>query len=147
MKRADRISSLIILGICVYFFIEAGRFSPLSGLFPKIVLIILAAMSLMLFIATFLHRKNESVFDSASFRHVPSLISLLLMVCWGILIPVVGFLVTSLVFFPLITIYLDRTADGRKKLGRIALVEGITLAFFLFFTQVLYVPFPRGFLL
>lgn len=147
MKKADRISSVIILGICIYFFIEARSFSPLSGLFPKVVIIILGAMSLLLFIATFLRRDNGSVFDSASFRHIPSLISLLLMVCWGILIPVVGFLVTSLVIFPLITVYLDRTAGARKKLGRIALVEGVTLAFFLFFTQVLYVPFPRGFLI
>jgi hypothetical protein len=34
-----------------------------------------------------------------------------------------------------------------KKLGRIAIVEGLTIGFFLFFTQVLYVPFPQGFLL
>lgn len=147
MKKADRISSLIILGICAYFFVEARDFSQLSGLFPKVVLVILASMSIMLFVATFIRKDDGSVFDSASFRHLPSLFSLLLMVCWGILIPVSGFLVTSLVFFSLITVYLDRNTTGRKKLGRIALVMGVTLAFFLFFTQVLYVPFPRGFLI
>lgn len=147
MKKADRISSLIILGICAYFFVEAKEFSPLSGLFPKVVLVILGTMSIMLFVATFVRKDDGSVFDSASFRHIPSLFSLLLMVCWGILIPVSGFLVTSLVFFPLITVYLDRNTSGRKKLSRIAVVVGVTLVFFLFFTQVLYVPFPRGFLL
>jgi hypothetical protein len=147
MKRADRISSLVILAICVFFFAGAKEFSPLSGLFPRVVLFILGLLSLLLFIATFLHRNDGAEFDSASFRHIPSLIALLLMVAWGILIPVIGFLVTSLIFFPLITLYLDRNTTGKKKLGRIATVEGLTAGFFLFFTQVLYVPFPEGFLI
>jgi hypothetical protein len=36
---------------------------------------------------------------------------------------------------------------NKKLIGRIAIVEGLTLGFFLFFTQVLYVPFPEGFLI
>ena len=147
MKRADRISSLAILGLCIYFFIEAGDFTPLSGLFPKVVIFLLGGLSLLLFIVTFIRKDNGETFDSASFRHIPSLLSLLLMIVWGILIPVIGFLVTSLIFFPLITVYLDRKTSGRKKLGRIALVEGLTVVFYLFFTRFLYVPFPEGFLL
>ena len=147
MKRADRISSLAIIGLCIYFFVKAGDFTPLSGLFPKVVIILLGGLSLLLFIVTFLRRDIGETFDSASFRHIPSLLSLLLMIVWGILIPVLGFLVTSLIFFPLITVYLDRKTSGKKKLGRIMIVEGLTAAFYLFFTRVLYVPFPEGLLL
>ncbi|MCD6343913.1 MAG: tripartite tricarboxylate transporter TctB family protein [Spirochaetaceae bacterium] len=147
MKRADRISALVIIGISVFFMAEAKTFSPLSGLFPRVAILLLGGLSLLLFILTFVHRESGKTFDSASFRHVPSLISLLLMVVWGILIPVIGFLVTSLIFFPLITLYLDRDAPGKKKLSRIAIVEGLAVAFYLFFTRVLYVPFPEGLLL
>ncbi|MCK5736563.1 MAG: tripartite tricarboxylate transporter TctB family protein, partial [Spirochaetaceae bacterium] len=104
-------------------------------------------LSLLLFILTFVREDGGKSFDSASFRHIPSLVSLLLMVVWGILIPVLGFLATSLIVFPLITLYLDRTASGKKKLSRIAIAEGLTIGFYLFFTRVLYVPFPEGILL
>lgn len=127
--------------------VEAKTFSPLSGLFPRVAIFLLGGLSLLMFILTFVRRDSGDTFDSASFRHIPSLISLLLMIVWGILIPVIGFLVTSLIFFPLITLYLDRGAPGRKKLSRIAIVEGLALAFYLFFTRVLYVPFPEGLLL
>jgi hypothetical protein len=147
MKRADRISSIVILLISGFFLIEAQSFSPLSGLFPRVSIFLLAGLALLLLIHSFTGKDKGETFDSAAFRHIPSLISLMLMVVWGILIPVIGFLVTSLIFFPLITLYLDRGAAGKKKLGRIAITEGLTLAFYLFFTRVLYVPFPEGFLL
>ncbi len=147
MKRADRISSLVIIGISAFFMVEAKTFSPLSGLFPRVAIFLLGGLSLLLFILTFVRRDSGETFDSASFRHIPSLISLLLMIVWGILIPVLGFLVTSLIFFPLITLYLDRDAPGKKKLSRIAIVEVLAITFYLFFTQVLYVPFPEGLLL
>jgi len=147
MKRADRISSIVILIISGFFLIKAKKFSPLSGLFPRVAIFLLAGLALLLLIHSFSRKDNGETFDSAAFRHIPSLISLLLMVVWGVLIPVIGFLVTSLIFFPLITLYLDRRAAGKKKLSRIAITEGLTLAFYLFFTRVLYVPFPEGFLL
>jgi len=147
MKKVDRISSLIIIGICIFFLIQAKHFSPLSGLFPRVTIAILGGLSLLLFISTFIRRDKGETFDSDSFRHFPSLFSLLLMVVWGILIPVIGFLVTSLIVFPLITLYLDRSVTGKKKLGRIAIAEGMTVVFYLFFTRVLYVPFPEGILL
>jgi 4-amino-4-deoxy-L-arabinose transferase-like glycosyltransferase len=147
MKRTDRISALVLLSVSIYFFIESEKFSPLSRLFPRVVLIILAGLAALLFILSFRRKKEGEAFDSAAFRHIPSLMALALMVAWGLLIPVLGFLVTSLIFFPAITVYLDRAAPRRKKLGRIALAAAVTVVFYFFFTKVLYVPFPEGLLL
>ena len=147
MKRSDRITSLLLLALCVFFFIKAEKFSPLSGLFPRVVLVILAALSLLLLILSFVRKKDGGTFDTMAFRHVPTLISLALMVAWGLLIPVAGFLVTSIVFFTAITLYLDRTATKRKKIQRVGITAAVTVGFWLFFTKVLYVPFPEGFLL
>ncbi len=147
MKLVDRISTLILMALSLFFFVEARDFSPLSGLFPRVVLIVLAMLSLLQFILTFTRKKDEGVFDATAFRHVPTLLCLLMMIAWAILIPVLGFLVSSLIFFPLITVYLDRDASTRKKLGRIGIAWLTTLAFWLFFTKVLYVPFPTGLLI
>lgn len=147
MKRTDRISALVLLAVSTYFFIESDKFSPLSRLFPRVVLVILAGLAIVLFILSFRHKRTGEAFDSAAFRHVPSLMALAFMVAWGVFIPVIGFLVTSLIFFPAITVYLDRTAPRRKKLGRIALAAAVTVVFYFFFTKVLYVPFPEGLLL
>lgn len=147
MRRTDRISALVLLAAGTYFFTESEKFSPLSRLFPRVVLIILAGLALLLFILSFRRKKDGEDFDSAAFRHVPSLMTLAFMVAWGVFIPVIGFLVTSLIFFPAITVYLDRSAPRRKKLGRIALAAAVTVVFYFFFTMVLYVPFPQGLLL
>ena len=147
MKRTDRIATLLILALSVFFFIEAANFSPLSGLFPRVVIVILGGLALLQFILTFTRRKKEEEFDHAAFRHVPSLLSLLLMIAWTLFIPVLGFLVSALLFFPAISIYLDRQAPAKKRWGRLGIAWGLTLAFWLFFTRVLYVPFPTGLLI
>lgn len=70
-----------------------------------------------------------------------------LIIAWAVLIPILGFLTTSLIFFPLITVYLDRKAPGKKIAGRIVLALTLTVVFYFFFTKVLYIPFPEGILL
>jgi len=147
VRKADRISSIFILAICIFFFIQARDFSPLSGLFPKVIMYILGGLSVLLLLRSFFWKKEGAAFDSGAFRHIPSLVTLALIIAWAALVSIVGFLVTSLIFFPLITVYLDRKAPGKKIAGRIALSVCLTVVFYFFFTKVLYVPFPEGLLL
>lgn len=108
---------------------------------------ILGGLALLLLLRSFFWKKEGAAFDTAAFRHIPSLMTLVLIIAWAALTPVIGFLVTSLIFFPLITVYLDRKAPGKKIAGRIALALTLTVVFYLFFTRVLYVPFPEGLLI
>ncbi len=146
MKTADRIATLFILALCVFFFVHSRDFGPLSALFPRVVMVILGSLALLQFVLTFTRRKERESFEYMAFRHVPTLLSLALMIGWIVFIPVLGFLVSALVFFALITLYLDRKASLRRKLGRVGIAWGTSVAFWLFFTHVLYVPFPRGLL-
>ena len=147
MKKADRISSVFLLSLCLLFYIKARAFSPLSSLFPKVIIYILTGLSLLLLLRSFVWKKDGPAFDTGAFRHIPSLMTLVLLIAWGVLTPVIGFLVTSLVFFPVITVYLDRKAPGKKIAGRIALAMTLTVVFYFFFTRILNVPFPEGLLL
>ena len=147
MRKADRISALFLLGICIFFFIKARNFSPLSGLFPRVILYILGGLSILLLLRSFFWKKENASFDTSVFRHFPSVITTVLITAWVAFIPIIGFLVTSLLFFPLITVFLDRKASGKKIAGRVALSLALVGGFYLFFTKVLYVPFPEGLLL
>ena len=79
---------------------------------------------------------------------LPVLLAVVLMIAWTFLIQVFGFLVTSIVFFTLLTVLLDR---GQRRplvvLKRIALVIALTVGFYLFFDRLLLFSFPRGLLI
>jgi len=148
MKNADRATALIILGICIYFWIEARDFSPLSGLFPQVIIVVLGGLSLLLLGLSFVRPKETKVFVDLKKSYLPVLLSVALMIAWTFLIEVFGFLVTSLLCFSLMTVLLDRRI--RRPLAllkRIAIVGALTTGFYLFFDKLLWVSFPRGLLL
>ncbi len=148
MKNADRATALIILGICIYFWIEARDFSPLSGLFPQVIIVVLGGLSLLLLGLSFVRPKETKVFVDLKKSYLPVLLSVALMIAWTFLIGVFGFLVTSLLCFSLMTVLLDRRI--RRPLAllkRIAIVGALTTGFYLFFDKLLWVSFPRGLLL
>jgi len=71
-----------------------------------------------------------------------------MMVAWVVLIDLFGFLVTSLLFFSLMSVILDRRERTLlQNLRRLALVWIVTVGFYLFFDRVLLVSFPRGLLI
>jgi putative tricarboxylic transport membrane protein len=148
MKTADRIAALLLLGICLYAWLEARTFSPLSALFPRVVVIILGALSLLLFVLSLVTPERGKVFVLVQGNALPLALSVVMMVAWIALISLLGFLVTSLLLFSLMTVVLERKARRpRQILVRVALVCAVTVAFYFFFDCLLLVSFPRGILL
>ncbi len=148
MKIADRIAALLLLGICVSGWVISRTFSPLSGLFPQVIVLILGGLSLLLFILSFFRSPEEERFVLVQGRALPVALTVLIMAAWVALISVLGFLVTSLLMFSLMTIVLggkERTA--RQLVLRILVVCASTVGFYLFFDRLLLVSFPRGLLL
>ena len=147
MKNADRITSLIMLGICCYFFIEARNFTQFGKLFPQTIIVILAFLSLLLLILSFIRKERVVIFGKLGRKHLVIVISVLLIAAWGFFINILGFVVTSILFFSIINVMLDQRQRGfvpvLKKVGTIAVVVG---AFYFFFAKLLLVPFPRGYL-
>jgi len=150
MKNADRISALIVLGICVLFFTEARDFSPYGALFPRVIIIILAVLAVMLLIASYVRPVAGKVFDrnEITVKYLTVLASLFLMIAWIAFINFLGFLTSSILFFSLISIILDRKHKRPLQiLQKVGLIAVAVAGVFFFFSRLLYVPFPRGLLL
>ncbi len=150
MKNADRISALIVLGLCTLFYLEARDFSPYSALFPRVVIIILAALASLLLIHSYIRPEAGKVFDRTQItvKYLTVLTSLLLMIAWIFFMNLLGFLTSSIIFFSLITIILDRKHKRPLQiLQKVGLVAVTVTGIFLFFSRLLYVPFPSGLLL
>jgi len=148
MKTADRIAALLLLGICVYGWIIGRTFSPLSGLFPQVIVLILGGLSLLLFILSFFRSPEEARFVLVQGQALPVILTVSIMVAWVALISVLGFLVTSLSMFSLMTIVLGRKERTVRQLVlRLLAVCVSTVGFYLFFDRLLLVSFPRGLLL
>jgi putative tricarboxylic transport membrane protein len=147
MKNADRISALVILGICIAFFVLSRKFTQYGALFPQVIIILLGLLALLLLVLSFVKPKGGKVFDTLEVRYLPIGISVLLMVAWAFVINVLGFLVTSLLFFSLMAVYLGRKKTWLSILKNLAIVACVVTGFYFFFVKVLLVPFPEGILL
>jgi len=146
MKNADRLSAGVIIGICAYFLIATRTFERFGSLFPRVITIILAVLAVALFVVSFFKSpvKNEK---EEGVRITSVLLIILLIVCWAFFINVLGFLVTSIVFFALITIVFDRRKRTPYHLIlKVGSVGATVSGFYLFFAKLLLVPFPRGLL-
>jgi hypothetical protein len=147
MRNADRISSIIMLGICAYFFIESRTFTAFGKLFPQTIIIILALLSAILFITTFIRPERSVVFSKLERKHLVIPISVALIGAWGFFINILGFVVTSVLFFSIINVMLDQKhGDFRSILKKVGIIAVVVGSFYLFLAKLLLVPFPRGYL-
>jgi hypothetical protein len=147
LRRAEVVSSVVILGMCGYFLAVARGFDRFGRLFPRVIIIILAALSLFLLVSALVTReKNEKkVFADTGVRYANILLCVFLFIAWASFIRVVGFVVTSVIFFSIISILFDtRKKSLTHIIVRIATVAVTVGVFYLFFALFMRVPFPRG---
>ena len=149
MRNVDRIASIIILGICAYFWTESRDFTQFGQLFPQVIVIILGLLSLALLVVSFVRPQQKRPFKKEEgISFLPVMIAVVLMIAWVFIIQLLGFLVTSTLFFSLMVILFDRKKRTPVYyLVRIGTVTLVTVSFYLFFARLLLVPFPRGVLI
>ncbi len=145
MKNADRISAGVIIGISAYFLIETRSFEKFGSFFPVVIAFVLAGFAAALFVASFIRKSEEEKKEKIKLSSV--LLIILIIVAWAFFITVIGFLVTCILFFLLVTIAYDRRRrDLRHILIKVGAVGTTVTAFYFFFAKFLLVPFPRGLL-
>ncbi|WP_026549314.1 tripartite tricarboxylate transporter TctB family protein [Arthrobacter sp. Br18] len=138
------IGGFVVLIFCFIFWIQRDYTSDYGGLFPDVVMVVLAALSVMLIARGVLWR-HESGWDTTGRLNYRDLgRALILLIAWVISLPVLGYLVGGILFFTLVAVMM-RTE--RPTLKNLALDLGVAVAvvgvFYLGFTQVLYVTLPE----
>jgi len=147
MRNADRVSFLIIIGICIYFWIESRGFGRYGVLFPQVIIIILGLLACVLLAVSFFEPKDRRIFSGQNIRYAFILFIIFLFIAWIALIRYIGFVITSIVFISIINVLIDRRKRSPKAVAVKLLVIGvIVVAFYLFFSRLLLVSFPKGIL-
>jgi hypothetical protein len=138
-------SGFIGLALTAMFFFGLEDISWMSILFPKTMVYIMGIISGVLLIKGFFKPSREKIFNVGS--NTRWLVTGVLFFLWVLLMPVLGFFVSTVVFMTAIVGYLAR-ARTRVTIGKFLVWVPIVLAevtfFYLIFTKVLYVPLPKG---
>lgn len=139
-------SGIIGLVIAAVFFFSLEDISWMSILFPKTMVYIMAFISAILVIWGVAKPSRSPIFNIGS--NTRWIVTGVLFFLWVILMPVLGFFVSTVVFMTAIVGYLAR-ARMRVTIGKFMVWIPIVIAevtfFYLIFTRVLYVPLPKGF--
>jgi len=144
MKRANIISSLIVMVISVFFYYNTLGFKKLNtadvgpAAMPRLFSIILMVLGIILFTQSFLDKENRKA------KKIEKIIFVLtgVFLMYVFLIPVLGFYSTT-IFFILIMLFITKT----KQITFYLFVPLFSCIFvFAFFEYFLTVPVPKGIL-
>ena len=143
--NSDLLAGAIGLFIAAAFYFEIGDVTWMSIIFPRTIIYITTAASLALIVKGFVKPSRLQVFrDGSNIRWV---ITGVLFFTWVLLIPVIGFFVSTTLFFTLIVSFLassrvQLTPGKYLKWFPIILIE---VGFFYFvFSKLLHIPLPEG---
>lgn len=138
-------SGIIGLMLTAVFFFGLEDISWMSILFPKTMVFIMGLISVALVVMGVVRPTRYRVFSSGS--NMRWVVTGVLFFIWVILMPILGFFVSTVVFMTAIVGYLAR-ARTKVTIGKFTVWVPIVIAevtfFYLIFTKVLYVPLPKG---
>jgi len=113
--------------------------------FTFIILIIMGIIACILVIKGAVKPSRHRIFNVGS--NVRWIVTGILFFSWVLIMPVLGFFVSTVVFMTIIVAYLAQ-ARTQLTIGKfmiwIPVVIGEVSLFYLIFTKVLYVPLPTG---
>jgi hypothetical protein len=144
--------SVLVLIICFVFYMNTGELTPPADIFPKAVILILSVLGgLLLIKALWLKgeyvKSEEDEEDDGDVNVQRKWLSIVALIAYVIVIPMLGFYVTSSIFLLGISWYL---AGMQKKLRALlipVIVSSVVMSvIFIAFSILLRVPVPKGIL-
>jgi hypothetical protein len=144
----DLYSSLFALAICVIFASQLKDFGLMGSIFPKYVMIVLGICSGLLLIKSLIKPVKGVIFKHKEPKRMFLFVVMLLVWVW--LLDIIGFVITSTLFYFLLVILLDKELKSKSfkaHLINFGIVLGQILFFYVVFEIILGVPLPHGFLL
>jgi len=145
-KARNLSSALIVMAASVFWFVEGGSFRDLSRIFPQVLAVIVFVLAGILALLTALgHGPVIRLAEGdAGERHMRSGTLLVALIVWTALIPFLGLLVASVIGVVGIGFMTFRAHVGTIRAIIVAVV--FVGVFYLLFSILLDVPFPRGML-
>ncbi len=147
MKK-DLIVSLVMLAGVISLYISLGTMEdPRAATFPKVIIIIMGALSALLLLQSLFLKKPRSS-QGAGFPFGRFFICFFMIIVYFIFMEALGFYLSAFLFFVAVTFVLG-SADltARKAAMRVVLGFVFTGILFLLFNVLLAVQTPKGLLL
>jgi uncharacterized membrane protein YidH (DUF202 family) len=134
------IAGIIVLAITAAFGIQRD-FSPMGGLFPDPVLIILGVLSVVLIVRGIRSPERANPFEGVVLSSL--LVAVVLLGAWALSLGVAGFVLSGLVFFLATALFLrERPVRPIQVLADAGVSVLFVVGIYVAFTQVLLVPLP-----
>ena len=141
----DRFASVFLLVLCALLWKQVIPYSYLASLFPEVVIVVLAFLSAILLVKSWLRPDVKRLFQGIKKRDIG--FTVVILALWVGTIPLLGLYATSILFFVLMVWWIGKE---RRSLSAIAfslvLVAAIVSFFYFIFQDLLLVPFPKGIL-
>ena len=144
MLNADLIigfSSIVLAGVV---FVATRDLSRLGGLFVNYTLVVIFILSVLMLIKGFVKPQRLSFFDSSEERN-NVIVGVVILVVYLILMPLVGFLPASYLFYAIFNLYLAQNRWNWKNILRSVVISAVVVTvFYMVFRFLLAVPLPEG---
>lgn len=145
-RNSDLVGGTLGLTLAIAFWLaREGNWSFWSAVFPNVMIVVIAVLSVLLLIKGFVAPAMLPLFADGDRGRMA--VTALLLLAWGFAFSWLGALASSFVAFAVLTIYLGRqhiTPSPRSLLTLAVAISVELIAFYLVFTRVLHVPLPRG---
>lgn len=138
MRSVDRWLSVIILILCCILYVITLSYPNEVVTFPKVLIIIMAFMSISLFLNSFRQIEKSILDESVSTWEV--IITIALIILYVVLVPVIGFFMSTILY-----LYVQMWILNRNRIILYAVISTGTIAFlYLVFVIFLKIWFPKG---
>ena len=144
MYNSDLIVGTLTLIVTAVFYSFTRDLSKLSVIYVNYVLIILGMLSLLTLIKAMVRPERIAFFESVVERN-NIVVGLVILFAYLLLLPVIGFLPSSYIFFLVMTLYLsEERFTTRNIFVSMAVTFFVVSIFYGVFKYVLLVPLPDG---
>jgi len=141
--NSDRLAAIVLLVICGVLWYEVLPYSMLASFFPKIVLGVLALLSLILLVRSSIKGEKTWLFQDIDKKYI--IFAVVILALWIGMIPLLGFLISSIIFFTMLVWLMGKRKTSISSiLVAFVVVCCIVSVFYYIFKEVLLVPLPGG---
>lgn len=140
LRLVDRWIAVTMLILCCVLYVNTLSFPPTAAAFPRALVALLAVVNMLLLISSFMKSAAQSPLKQVATKEV--LITTALILLYPILIPAVGYYVTTVFFlFSLMWIL-----HPKKPMFYMAISTVVTVIMYCAFTVFLKIWLPKGLL-